>query len=88
MMEAAAFYEARREGLGVEFVESIERTINEILDMPNAGAPCASDPRFRQRLVRRFPYRIMYQVMTGRIEIAAIMHTSRRPDYWLGRRRS
>jgi len=88
MWDAAAYYESRREGLGVAFVDSIERTIHEILDAPNIGAPCVSDPRFRHRLVCRFPYRIMYQVSTERIEIAAIMHTSRRPGYWLGRVRS
>ena len=88
MWEAAAFYESRREGLGVAFVEAIERTFHEILDAPNVGAPCRNDPRFRQRLARRFPYRIMYQVMTERIEIAAVMHTSRHPDSWIGRTRS
>ncbi len=87
MLEAAVFYESHREGLSVAFLEEIDRSIQEILDSPEAGVICRQDRRFRQRVVRRFPYKIMYKVLPEQVEIAAVMHTSRLPAYWLGRAR-
>ncbi len=86
--EAAAYYEARREGLGAAFVHSVDRTITEIIDAPGAGSLCQPGRSFRQRVVRKFPFVVIYTVTTSEIEITAVMHTSRRPVFWLGRARS
>ncbi len=86
--EAAAYYEARREGLGAAFVEAVDRTITEILDAPSAGFLCHPGRSFRKRLVQKFPFVVVYRMTAGEIEITAVMHTSRRPAYWIGRARS
>lgn len=40
----------------------------------------------RRCLVRRFPYGVLYARESDRLYILAIMHTKRKPGYWLDRR--
>ena len=37
-----------------------------------------------QQLVR-FPYALLYKIREDGIRILAVMHTKRRPKYWIGR---
>ena len=39
----------------------------------------------RRRLIRRFPLGVLYRIDPDEIVILAVMHLSRRPDYWHGR---
>jgi toxin ParE2 len=39
----------------------------------------------RKKLVRRFPYSVMYSIRAEGIRILAIAHQHRRPLYWRGR---
>ena len=78
--EAAAFYEARRPGLGAAFTCEIEAVIQQILGAPDR---C----RFIEQDVRRcfahiFPYGIVYTVESDFILIIAVAHGSRKPGYW------
>ena len=40
---------------------------------------------FRRRLLRRFPYGILYKEEESQIVIVAVMHLQRRPGYWRNR---
>jgi len=40
---------------------------------------------FRRRLLRRFPYGILYKEEESQIVIVAVMHLRRRPGYWRNR---
>jgi plasmid stabilization system protein ParE len=82
--EAIEFYEAASLGLGEAFVNEIEHTIRLILDYPEA-APVVRGS-IRKKLVRRFPYAILYRITPDGIRILAIMNLRRRPSYWRGRR--
>jgi len=42
----------------------------------------------RRKLIRRFPYGVLYSVKTDAVLIIAIMHCSRRPGYWKDRQKS
>lgn len=48
-----------------------------------------SSPRIgyglRKRVLYRFPYSVMYEVLPGLIMIYAVHHHKRRPFYWLDR---
>lgn len=81
---AARFYEKRLAGLGRVFLDEVSRCFDHVLDSPESGAPCYS--KFRQLLVRRFPYAVVYEVLPRGILIVAIAHQRRKPAYW--RRRS
>jgi plasmid stabilization system protein ParE len=39
----------------------------------------------RRYLVHRFPYGVVYRVSRQIIQIIAVMHLRRHPDYWRGR---
>lgn len=80
MNEAARFYEGRGEGLGLDFLNEVQRTIIFILAHPRSG-PVVS-PNIRRRIVRRFPFGILYAIDNEKIVVVAVAHLKRRPGYW------
>ena len=56
MNDAALYYERESAGLGVRFLEEIERCIAAILKNSNAGTMVRG--KVRRRIVRKFPYGI------------------------------
>jgi plasmid stabilization system protein ParE len=79
-LEAAAFYEKRRAGLGAHFTIEVEATIGRILESPARWPVFEED--VRRCLTHIFPYGILYSVEGESILIVAVMHCSRRPGYW------
>jgi len=63
VIEAATWYDARREGLGNEFVEEVLRAFDELAVNPLLNCrryPCKN---IRWRYPDRFPYRVVYEVL-------------------------
>ena len=83
MREAADFYDLERPGLGSEFLDAVESTMQRVIDHPES-APIALDP-VRKCKVVRFPYSVVYALRDGRVFVSAVAHTSRRPFYWQDR---
>jgi plasmid stabilization system protein ParE len=83
---AAQFYEHQAEGLGLDFIMTVHRTSERLLESPASGSPFGR--RLRRLLVPTFPYGLLYRVEPERIYIIAVMHLHRRPGYWRSRRRS
>jgi plasmid stabilization system protein ParE len=79
-IDAAAFYESRRPGLGAAFSREIEATIDRILEAPERCRVIEQD--VRRCLTHTFPYGILYTVEDDSILIVAIAHGSRKPGYW------
>jgi plasmid stabilization system protein ParE len=77
---AGRFYEDQRQGLGLDFTLTIQRTYERLLESPTSGAPFGR--RLRRVLVPKFPYALLYRVEADRIYIIAVMHLHRRPGYW------
>lgn len=80
--EAGIWYEERRYRLGIEFTDVVEAGIAAILKSPDSYQPAGNNVRvFR---LKRFPYYIFYRYHqdTQHIQIVAVMHHKRRPDYW------
>ncbi len=78
--DAAAYYESCEPGLGLEFADEIEATIDHILCFPNAWPIIAEDVRRCQ--TRRFPYGVLYTIENDSVHILAVMHLHRHPGYW------
>src|SRR5688500_6837109 len=78
--EAASFYEARVAGLGVAFLDDVDRSIEMMCENPRIGA--AAGRTFRKIHVRRFPYSIIYALRDEEVVIVAIAHQRKRPGYW------
>ena len=81
--EAAQYYETESAGLGHAFVTEVERSTDEIVRYPEAGLLIRGS--IRRRLIRRFPYALLYRVKPTEIRILAVMNLKRRPAYWVGR---
>jgi len=81
--DAATYYERESSGLGVAFLNEVERSCDAIGQFPEA-APVAVGS-IRRRLLRRFPYALLYSVRSEEIRILAVMNLKRRPNYWIGR---
>jgi plasmid stabilization system protein ParE len=82
--EATSYYNAASPGLGTAFLDEVEHAVKQILEHPEA-APLVNRV-VRRKLVRRFPYSVMYSVQTDTIRILAIANQKRRPFYWRGRK--
>lgn len=81
--EAAQYYEGESAGLGQTFVAEVERCADEIVRYPEAGRVIGGS--IRRRLIRRFPYALLYRVKPTGIRVLAVMNLKRRPAYWVGR---
>ena len=81
--EAAGFLASKRLGLRDVFLAEAERCVAAIAQHPEAGHPIGSI--VRRRMLRRFPYAILYCGNESEIRILAVMHLRRRPSYWLDR---
>ncbi len=82
--DAARYYELESPGLGNAFLTEAQRCCDEIVEYPEAG-PVALE-LIRRRLIRRFPYAILYTIHSDAIRVLAVMNLKRRPAYWVGRK--
>jgi toxin ParE1/3/4 len=81
--EAAQYYDLKEPGLGAAFLEEIDRCLQSIQAAPEAGAILGGT--VRRRLLRRFPYALLYKIKPSGIRILAVMNLRRRPTCWVGR---
>ena len=79
-ISAAQFYESQTGGLGLDFLLTVQRTYERLIEFPASGPPFGR--RLRRLLVPKFPYGLLYRVEPERIYIVAVMHLHRRPGYW------
>jgi plasmid stabilization system protein ParE len=81
--EAAKYYESKVNGLGLAFLSEVERVTRQIQNNPESA------PRIlkavRRKLLRGFPYSVMYSIVDDSVRILAIANQKRRPFYWRGR---
>ena len=81
LIVAARFYETHASGLGADFIRQVERTLADVVAHPNAGNRFARGT-IRRRLMRRFPFAVVYEFESQNISVIATMHLRRRPGYW------
>lgn len=90
-IEAAAWYERERAGLGMEFFRAVDAAIELLEDdiVPLTAMPGTAGLRGAKRLVlKRFPYDIVVQDFPEEVIVVAVAHHSRRPGYWRSRLRT
>jgi hypothetical protein len=78
--EAARYYESKVNGLGFAFLSEVERVIEQIETNPESAPRILK--AIRRKLLRGFPYSIMYSLVNDSIRILAIANEKRRPFYW------
>jgi len=80
LIDASAWYENKRVGLGRAFISEIDRCVLLASENPCRFAFVYKD--IRRILVNRFPYGICFRVEEDRIVIMAVFHSSRNPAVW------
>lgn len=77
---AVEHYEGAAAGLGLRFVDELEKTLHRILAQPRAWMLLSG--RLRRCRMRRFPYGVIYSIEGEIVLIAAVFHLHRRPEDW------
>ena len=81
--DATDYYDRIDLELGDAFLEEIDDCISRILRFPRAWTKLRDE--VRRCLIHRFPYSLVYEVEDEHVFILAVMHSSRKPNYWVKR---
>ena len=90
-IEAAAWYEEQRPGLGIEFAQAFHAALDllEAEIVPLTTFPGSAGREGAKRLIlSRFPYDVVVREHRDVLNVVAVAHHSRRPGYWRDRRRA
>jgi plasmid stabilization system protein ParE len=78
--DAFEWYERRRRGLGEEFLLEVATCIDSICEHPDQRAKVVDE--YRQAIVHRFPYSVIYGYDGRFVTIYAVVHNARDPQRW------
>ncbi len=78
--DARAWYEKQAPGLGLEFTRSLDAVLSAILRFPQSF-PVVEAP-FRQAILRKFPYSIIYEINGDEMVVLRCFHHRRDPGIW------
>ena len=77
---AAHWYRERSASAAHAFLAELDRAIEKIAEDPGIW------PRYvggtQRFLLKRFPFSVVYRLVSERIEVVAIAHGRRKPGYW------
>lgn len=79
--ELIRFYDRQGGTIASDFATELERVVERIVEFPDAGAPYSSGTR--RILLYRFPVAVVYRARGSTLEVVALAHHRRRPDYWV-----
>ena len=80
---AISWYLGRSHTAAIKFADEVDTAIEMMSESP-ARWP-AGGQGTRKLVLRRFPYAIVYREKEDAVQILAIAHGHRRPDYWKDR---
>lgn len=80
LAEAVDWYEMRGQGLGGEFLRSLDAVMAQVQRRPALYPMVFGNAR--RAVMRRFPYSVIYIVQDTEILIAACIHSKRDPIRW------
>jgi plasmid stabilization system protein ParE len=80
LVEAYAWYEKRRAGLGEEFLSSVDACLESIRRQPEMYV--LVHETYRRALIRRFPFAVFYEYAEGAVTVYSVFNTSRDPEKW------
>lgn len=81
--EARSWYEAKRSGLGMDFLLAIETVLTLIEKNPKLFPVRVG--QLRGAPLKKFPFLILYRIIESKIEVVAIANTNMNPNRWENR---
>jgi toxin ParE1/3/4 len=82
--DAFLWYRERNALAPDAFRAEVFDAIDGIAEAPLSRA--ADEEGNRKRVLRRFPYSVFYEVLGSTVNILAVAHHRRRPNYWRSRK--
>lgn len=76
--DAFLWYEKEKEGLGWEFIAALEGFFGKITENPYWYQ--IGDKKRRVAVMRRFPYKIVFEIELNTVVVFAVFHTRRNPQ--------
>lgn len=83
-LEAIAWYESRRSGLGAALSRETESLIKSACAAPQRF-PTVDNTGIRRASLKHFPYQVLFRASSHSLEVLALAHNRRRPLYWQNR---
>ena len=83
-LESVAYFESKRPGLGAMYLAEFESVMSTVCEAPHRY-PVEKQPDVRRVRMKRFPFTVMFRAASGIVQVLAVAHSRRRPQYWLGR---
>ena len=80
LADAIGHYLERSAGLANEFLDEVDRAVATLLVFPESSA--VLEAPVRRKVLRKFPYSLLYMVEEDEIVIVAVASESREPRYW------
>ena len=78
--DSAARYGGISQGLGIRFIEEVERASDLLQSYPEIGQEIDQD--IRHFVLADFPHSLIYSIEPNLIWVLAVAHHKRRPGYW------
>jgi len=75
LRETYGWYEERRTGLGVEFVDAVDEMFARIEEAPQSFA--IAHRVLRRAVMQRFPYIVYFRELGGVVEVFGVLHGRR-----------
>lgn len=82
--EAYEYFEQQKSGLGFQLLEDLTEVLELLESNPLVFQKVYGEKR--RAVIRRFGYNVIYKVMDADVYVLAIMHGSRDPRKWEGRK--
>jgi toxin ParE1/3/4 len=83
LQSAVNWYWQRSRTAAARFAAEVDRVISLVIESP--GRWPAGEHGTRKIVLRRFPFAIVYREKQPAVQILAIAHGHRRPEYWRSR---
>lgn len=80
MLEAARYYQSLSPGLGDDYIAEVERAVHSIASSPKTWP--ILEGTLRRRLIKRFPFGVLYRIEPDKFLIVAVAHLRKKPGYW------
>jgi toxin ParE1/3/4 len=77
---AYAWYAERNIAAADLFLDEIDTAVARVREAPERWPRIRRD--VRRYLFRKFPFSLIYRVTSGTVEVIAVAHHRRRPEYW------
>ncbi len=80
IVAAALWYEARSDGLGMDFIRAADAALAAVARSPHQYPVVHRE--VRRVLLRRFPYAVYFVTRDRTVQVIACMHVRRDPRGW------